>query len=75
MSKAVESRAAVQAFKKPGLFLKEVSLELKKVKWPTWTDVRQLTAVVLMTLIGVGLYVAMLELVVSKLFTWIGIFK
>ncbi|MBI5832710.1 MAG: preprotein translocase subunit SecE [Armatimonadetes bacterium] len=75
MSKAVESRAAVQAFKKPGLFLKEVGLELKKVKWPTWADVRQLTAVVLMTLVGVGVYVALLELVISKLFALIGIFK
>ena len=75
MSKAVESRAAVQAFRKPGVFLKEVALELKKVKWPTWADVRQLTAVVLMTLIGVGLYVAFLELVISKLFGFMGIFK
>jgi len=75
MSKAVESRAAVQAFRKPGAFLKEVALELKKVKWPTWADVRQLTAVVMLTLVGVGVYVAVLELVTSNLFTWIGIFK
>ncbi len=75
MSKAVESRAAMKAFRKPGNFLREVTQELKKVKWPSWTDVKQLTVVVLVTLIAVSLYVAVLELVIGTLFRTIGIFR
>lgn len=75
MSKAVESRAAMKAFRKPGNFLREVTQELKKVKWPSWTDVKQLTVVVLVTLIAVSIYVAVLELVIGSLFKAIGIFR
>ncbi|HAZ64327.1 MAG TPA: preprotein translocase subunit SecE [Armatimonadetes bacterium] len=65
----------MKAFRKPGNFLREVTQELKKVKWPSWTDVKQLTVVVLVTLIAVSLYVAVLELVIGTLFRTIGIFR
>lgn len=74
MSKAVQSRAAVQAAKKPVQFLKEVWLELGKVKWPSWPDVAQLTTVVLMTVISVGLYVYVMDVFFSFAFKKLGIY-
>lgn len=35
-------------------FLRETRAELRKVVWPTWPQVRVLTAVVLFTMIGLG---------------------
>lgn len=37
-----------------GTFLRETRAELRKVVWPTWAQVRVLTAVVLFTMIGLG---------------------
>jgi preprotein translocase SecE subunit len=74
MSKAVQSRAAMQAARKPWQFLREVGLELGKVKWPSWHDVTQLTGVVLMTVLSVAVYVAVLDWVLSWLFRHIGLY-
>jgi preprotein translocase subunit SecE len=59
----------VQAARKPGQFLREVWLELGKVKWPSKHEVMQLTGVVLLSLIGVGLYVGALDVVFSYVFS------
>jgi preprotein translocase SecE subunit len=74
MSKQVQSRAAVQAARHPGQFLREVWLELGKVKWPSWPDVTQLTGVVLLTIISVGLFVSVMDVVFGWLFTHLGLY-
>ncbi|MCC7492135.1 MAG: preprotein translocase subunit SecE [Fimbriimonadaceae bacterium] len=55
-------------------FLHEVYLELQKVKWPSRQDVVQLTSVVLLTIVMVGLYIFVLEQVFGRLFQWIGMY-
>ena len=44
--------------KKPNaiqLFFRETSGELRKVSWPTWTEARQLTGLVIIVMIFVGI--------------------
>jgi preprotein translocase subunit SecE len=44
--------------KKPNaiqLFFRETSGELRKVSWPTWTEARQLTLLVILVMIFVGI--------------------
>lgn len=57
-----------------GRFLHEVITELQKVKWPTREDVVQLTGVVIASVVIVGIYVASLDYVFSRLFQFIGMY-
>lgn len=57
-----------------GRFLQEVFTELQKVKWPSREDVTQLTSVVLATILFVGLYLAVLDAVLSRVFQFIGLY-
>ena len=44
--------------KKPNaiqLFFRETTGELRKVSWPTWTEARQLTLLVILVMIFVGI--------------------
>ena len=36
-------------------FFRETTGELRKVSWPTWPEVRQLTGIVLLVMIAMGL--------------------
>jgi preprotein translocase SecE subunit len=51
-----------------------VITELQKVKWPSREDVVQLTGVVIVTIVIVGLYVAALDGIFSRLFQAIGMY-
>lgn len=75
MSKAVQQRAVFGAVRRPKQFLREVGIELRKVKWPSAHDVWQLTLVVIFTIIAVGIYVAVIDLVLSKFFQLIGMYS
>jgi len=48
-------------------FLKEVQAELKKVVWPTREQTLRLTALVIGVSLAVGLYVGILDYVLTKL--------
>jgi preprotein translocase subunit SecE len=37
------------------LFFRETTGELRKVSWPTWTEARQLTGLVILVMIFVGI--------------------
>lgn len=65
---------AVPAKKPRGRFFHEVVLELRKVRWPSREDVTNLTLVVLFTILGVGAYVFIIDWVLLKLFTLIGLY-
>jgi len=48
-------------------FLKEVQTELKKVAWPTREQTLRLTALVIGVSLAVGLYVGILDYVLTRL--------
>ncbi len=75
MREAVSGRPPVGPGKRArGRFLHEVITELQKVKWPSREDVVQLTGVVIVTIVIVGLYVAALDGIFSRLFQAIGMY-
>ena len=50
----------------PISFLKDVSVELKKVTWPSQSEVIRLTIVVIIISIAVGLFIGGLDFVFTK---------
>jgi len=51
----------------PVIFLKEVGDELKKVVWPTRDEVIRLTAVVIIVSLIVGVYLGVIDLILTKI--------
>lgn len=74
MSRNIQSRAVVTSARRPGRFINEVVLELKKVKWPSKQDVTNMTIVVLALLAIVLAYVAVLDFVFGRLFRAMGMY-
>ena len=60
------SPALPSKMNKVSSFLKEVQIELKKVTWPTRQQATRLTALVVGISLVVGLYVGMLDYVLTK---------
>ncbi|OQX50888.1 preprotein translocase subunit SecE [candidate division CPR3 bacterium 4484_211] len=52
------------------VFLKQVKAELKRVKWPTSKEVRRLTLLVVITMIILGLYIGIIDVILTKLIEW-----
>jgi len=52
------------------VFLKQVKAELKRVKWPTSKEVRRLTLLVIITMIILGLYIGIIDVILTKLIEW-----
>ncbi|MEK7565900.1 MAG: preprotein translocase subunit SecE [Patescibacteria group bacterium] len=50
----------------PMVFIKEVSAELKKVRWPTRREAIRLTAVVIGVSVIVGIYLGGLDYIFAK---------
>ncbi|MDO5478236.1 MAG: preprotein translocase subunit SecE [Clostridia bacterium] len=55
-------------FKRIGRFFKDVKAELKKVTWPTKNQAVKNTAVVLVFLIVIGLFVFLIDLLFQGVF-------
>lgn len=51
----------------PVIFLKEVRDELKKVVWPTRSEVIRLTAVVMLVSLIVGIYLGAIDYILTKI--------
>ena len=51
----------------PIQFLKEVKVELKKVKWPGKEDVIKMTSVVIGVTIVIGLFISLFDFIFTKL--------
>ena len=49
-------------------FYRETIAELKKVSWPTRSEAIQLTRVVLIVIVTVGLFLGLLDFLFSRLF-------
>lgn len=48
-------------------FLREVRAELRKVNWPNWNELLSYTAVVLVTVVFVGIFIGVVDLLFSQL--------
>ena len=57
-----------EKFRQVKTFFGEVKSELKKVTWPSWTEVRATTIVVIATTVFFGFYLFGLGLLLSQLF-------
>ena len=57
-SKAKEKAARPNAFQS---FFRETSGELRKVSWPTWPEVRQLTFLVLVVMLVMGIILGLTD--------------
>ena len=56
--------AVIAKKKKPNAiqaFFRETSGELRKVSWPTWTEARQLTGLVIVVMIFVGIILGLTD--------------
>ncbi|MBI1855155.1 MAG: preprotein translocase subunit SecE, partial [Chloroflexi bacterium] len=47
--------------------LNETSGELRKVSWPSWSEARQLTILVIIVMVGMGLLLGLVDLLGTKL--------
>lgn len=59
-----------KASKKPNAlqrFYRETMGELRKVSWPTWAEARNLTIIVVVVMIVMGLYLALIDAAASSL--------
>jgi preprotein translocase subunit SecE len=63
--------AAGGRFERARLFLSEVRNELKRVTWPTRTEVYATTVVVILTSLFFGIYLWVLDLGVNAVVQWI----
>ncbi len=48
-------------------FLKEVRLELTKVSWPSWNDVKGATVVVIIVVLIISFFIGLVDLIITKL--------
>ena len=48
-------------------YLREVRLELGKVSWPTWEDLRKSTVVIIIFVFAVGILIGIMDWIFSKL--------
>jgi preprotein translocase subunit SecE len=53
------------------LFFRETMGELRKVNWPTWTEAKNLTIVVLCVMVVMGIFLGLLDFAFSRLFALI----
>jgi preprotein translocase subunit SecE len=53
-------------------FIEEAWSELKKVSWPTFEQVRNLTILVFVVSAAVGLYITALDTVFAQAINWLG---
>ena len=48
-------------------FLKEVRVEMAKVTWPTWTELKGSTVLVIIVSIFFAVYIAAIDLILSNI--------
>lgn len=54
-------------FMNAGAFLIEVRRELKKVTWPTRQEIVQMTTLVILVSLAVGIYIGVIDVVLAKI--------
>lgn len=54
-----------------GTFFDEVMVELRKSSWPTRPELVESTAVIIVTVIALGIFVATTDMVIEKMITFL----
>jgi preprotein translocase subunit SecE len=52
-------------------FLHDVRVEMDKVSWPSWNDVRSTTVVVIVTVAFFGIYFMVADTLVGRAISWL----
>ena len=52
-------------------FLHDVRVEMDKVSWPSWNDVRSTTVVVIVTVAFFGVYFLLTDTLVGRAISWL----
>jgi preprotein translocase subunit SecE len=61
-------RQPVLAFaQRSAAYLHDVRVELRKVSWPTWDDLRKSTGVIVVFVVIVGVIIGIMDLIFSKI--------
>lgn len=47
-------------------YFSETTGELKKVSWPSWPEARQLTFLVILVMVGMGLFLGLVDFLANK---------
>lgn len=71
MANAAKSKKGRNPFAGIVKYFKEVKAEMKKVVWPTWKQITNNTAVVIASVIVVGIVIWTLDLAFGKAFEYI----
>jgi preprotein translocase subunit SecE len=50
------------------VYFRETIGELRKVNWPTWNEAKNLTIVVLIVMVAMGLFLGTLDFIFTQLF-------
>jgi preprotein translocase subunit SecE len=50
------------------VYFRETVGELKKVNWPTWNEAKNLTIVVLIVMVSMGLFLGLLDFIFTQFF-------
>ena len=48
-------------------YFTETTGELRKVSWPSWAEARQLTFLVIIVMIGMGIFLGLVDLAANRL--------
>jgi preprotein translocase subunit SecE len=48
-------------------YFNETTGELKKVSWPSWAEARQLTILVIIVMIAMGIFLGLVDLLANRL--------
>ncbi len=48
-------------------YFSETSGELRKVSWPSWAEARQLTIIVIIVMIAMGIFLGLVDLIANHL--------
>jgi preprotein translocase subunit SecE len=48
-------------------YFNETTGELRKVSWPSWAEARQLTFLVIIVMIGMGIFLGLVDLAANRL--------
>jgi len=48
-------------------YFSETSGELRKVSWPTWAEARQLTILVIIVMVAMGIFLGLVDLFANRL--------
>jgi preprotein translocase subunit SecE len=52
-------------------YFNETAGELRKVSWPTWPEARQLTILVIIVMVVIGIFLGLVDYGANNLLNWI----